>query len=194
MADYQISDTSSTTSVSAVTELLLSGNPTSGVSSIASGTPKNWYIHTQSFQGMYIRNQENNTTASSILAAPYVSFNQLDLNYTVQTTDEVMVSATYPGEKWIPHTLYINSNSASGGFGSSGTIHTSSVGYVRRAAIPGEDPSGTCTFEGNKIFDKLPGGYNPIYDTSATVGAKLYAIVGQLPLDCSSFLTSLVKV
>ena len=192
MADFQIS--TSNPAVSAMTELALSGNPTSALSATASGTPQNWYIHTQFFHGMYVRNAEYNTTTSSTQQAPHVSFNQIDLNYTVQTNDEVMVSATYPGEKFIPQTLYVNSDSTTGGFGNSGVIQTSSVGYIRRAAVPGEDPSGACTFEGNKILDKLPGAYQPAYDTSTTIAARLYSLAGQLPLDCSSFLTSLVKV
>jgi len=190
MADYQIT----TSLVSGTTEIALSGNPTSALSATTSGTPQNWYIHTQFFHGMYVRNCEYNTTTSSTMQAPHVSFNQIDLNYTVQTNDEVITSATYPGEKWIPQLLYITSDSTTGGFGTSGTISTSAVGYIRRAAILGEDPSGVCVFEGNKILDKLPGAYQPAYDTSTTIAARLYSLAGQLPLDCSSFLASLVKV
>jgi len=198
MVNYPISDTDGDSiNPHAITLNATSGLETSGAT--LSAITDDWWIHTQSVDAMYLRKAEYNTTTSSPFTAPSIEYNYLDVNYTVQTNQEVMLSSTFKGEHWSNHTLELISEGSNGGFGTSGAIDTSTVGYIRRRVRRNSggqiiDPTGVCTYQGNCAIDKMPGSYNPYFDTSGDVNANIYHMIGKLPLTCSGFMTSLVKL
>lgn len=176
------------------------GNDTLQLSTSGVDT-QDWLVHIQTVEMMYLRNNKYNTDTSSSLAAPVSEFNYLDVNYTVQTTDEIYYDATFSGELYQPQTLELISTEASaGGFGVCGVINTSEVGYIRRlvrkdAAGNILDTTGTCSQTGNLILDKAPGAYGPNnFDTSSQVNSNLSYVLGEMAGQCPSFKASLVDL
>ena len=164
-----------------------------------SGTTQDWATHQQLVSIMYVRNQVLNSNVSSTLNAPQVSYNYVDAQATVTTTDQIWQNATFSGEAWIPQKMNLVSNGASGGLGQSGTFYTSLQGYIRKAATTDAagnflDPTGTCTQVANYSIDRQPGAYNNLFDTSASVNAKLAQLTDQLTDHCSNFNPGLVDL
>ena len=178
-----------------------SGIVSVGTSSIpsTSGTTQDWATHTQMVSIMYVRNQIFNTNVSSTISSPAVSYNYIDAQATVTTVDQIWENTTFSGESFIPQKMNLVSNGASGGLGQSGTFYTSLEGYIRKAATTDAagnflDPTGTCTKVANFKIDKQPGAYNNLFDTSASVNAKLAQLTDQLTDHCSNFNPGLVDL
>lgn len=168
--------------------------------STTSSITQDWWVHIQTIEIMYNRNNKYDLTTSSPTNVPVVTFNYLDAAYTVQTTDEIWRGATFSGELWEPQTLELITQGASaGGFGTQGVVNTSTVGYIRRkvrtdAAGNVLDPTGICTNRGNIALDKAPGAYTVGYDTSSQVNGQLQYAVGQVAIHCPSFKATLVNL
>ena len=176
-----------------------SGGGTSGV--------QDWYVHIQTVDLMYMRNNQYNATASSTISAPAVESNYLDVRYNVQTIDEIYYGAFFSGatssdggDLYKPQTLeLITTVGTSGGFGIKGVVNTSTVGYIRRKARKDAagnilDPTGICTQSGNVIIDQMPGAYENTYDTSAQVNSNILQVMGVMATECPTFKASLVDL
>ena len=165
-----------------------------------SGT-KWWLVHHQSFYGMYERrNIFDSQVSSNTVAAPAVVYNLLDASIKVTTTDE-LVYADFSGGNFNQYQdLVLVNNSTMGGFGSSGTITTSSIGIMRRPAIlVGGQPaeaSGTCTNTFNYQSDKVPGPYDlgGAYDTSSDSQPIVFDLIKTCKDNCKTFETFLVNI
>lgn len=175
----------------------IEGLTTSG--SDASGT-QDWWVHIQTVDIMYLRNNKYDSTTSSTVAAPNALFNYLDVHYQVQTVDEVWENATFSGEAYQPQTLELVTNSASaGGFGVCGVVNTVVAGMIRRPARKDAagvilDTTGVCTQEGNFALDNMPGAYDIGFDTSGQVNSNLQIGMGKLTSLCPSFKSTLVDL
>jgi hypothetical protein len=176
-----------------IDNLVASGSDSSAVT-------QDWYVHIQTVDLMYLRNNQYDSATSSTVATPNALSNYLDVHYTVQTTDEVWENATFSGELWEPQTLeLVTSYGTSGGFGVCGVVNTSSVGYIRRAVRKNAagvilDPTGVCTQSGNLILDNMPGAYDYTFDTSAQVNSNLQHVMGRVHGACPNFIATLVDL
>ena len=176
-----------------------SGGGTSGV--------QDWYVHIQTVDLMYMRNNQYNATTSSTIDAPAVESNYLDVRYNVQTIDEVYYGAFFSGatssdggDLYKLQTLeLITTVGTSGGFGIKGVVNTSTAGYIRRAVRKDAagnilDTTGTCTQSGNVIIDQMPGEYDQNFDTSAQVNSNIMQVMGVVATECPTFKASLVDL
>jgi len=156
-----------------------------------------WFTHTQVINGMYKRIfifDGNPTLGAGGVASgcPSISFNYLDLNYTVQVAHE-KETASYCSGQYLPQQLKVYSDSTTGGLGLSGTFTTSAVGYTRRKWVSGVDVEGICTQNANYSLARLPGVYNLDFDTSATIGSHVADLLMDCEQRCPTFIPSLVK-
>jgi len=152
--------------------------------------------HTQVFNGIYQRvyvydNNPSVGTGGVVSGCPAVSYSYLDLNYTVQV-QETKTRASYCSGLYQPQQLKVFSDSTTGGLGQSGTITTSAVGYLRRNWVTGTDTEDKCSTTSNMVIGKLPGEYNPTYDSSATIGSHIADFLLTCKDNCSRFETNLV--
>jgi hypothetical protein len=178
-------------------------NPNIGYSVQASATG-NWYVHLQTVDLMYVRRNVNDSTTSSVLTTPTATSNYLDVQATVQTQDEVYYNVAFSsigasGEAFQSQVLQLQSNHASGGFGLTGVVSTSSMGIIRRKAREDSrgnllDPTGICTENVSLVLDQMPGAYDQSFDTSATVNGVLAQAMGQLSEPCPTFKATLVDL
>ena len=164
-----------------------------------SGVTQDWYSHTQTTDAQCIRVNNQDYAASTPFSSPTVVENMLQINYTVQTTDEIIYNSNFSGDVISLQKLELVSNTSAGGFGTQATINTSAAGLIRRAARKDEngnilDPSGICVKSGTMYLDHVPGAYDASYDTSNGVNGILGMFVGRLPLDCETFSPTLVDL
>ena len=180
-------------------------NPNVGMSVQASATG-DWYVHLQTVDILYFRRNQYNSDTSSTLSAPAVTSNWLDMNATVQTQDEIYYNVAFSsvgtssGDLFQSQVLQLQGPSGiSGGFGGSGVVSTSAMGIIRRLARKDAagtilDPTGICTQNVSMVMDRMPGAYDPIFDTSSTVNGILAQAMGQLGPRCPTFLATLVDL
>lgn len=179
-------------------------NPNVGYSTQASAVG-DWYVHLQTVDMMYIRRNVNDSATSSVITTPTATSNYLDVQATVQTQDEIYHNVAFSsigasgGAVFQPHVLQLQSSNASGGFGESGVVSTSSMGIIRRlvrADARGTvlDPTGICTENVSLVLDQMPGAYNASFDTSATVNGILAQAMGQVSESCPTFKATLVDL
>ena len=88
--------------------------------------------------------------------------------------------------------LQLFSDSSTGGLGLSGTFTTSAVGYTRRKWVLNTDKESNCQQTSNVVVGKLPGAYNPTYDTSATIGSHVAQVLMACETQCPTFNQNLV--
>ena len=155
-----------------------------------------WHVHTQVINAMYTRKWVYDTNPvpgvdGAVSGAPSVSYNYIDINYTVQVTEEKEL-ASYCSGLYQPQQLVLYSDSDTGGLGLSGTITTSAVGYSRRKWIAGDDSEYNCQQTTNAMVGKQPGSYNPTFDTSANIGSHVADLLMRCGTVCPRFDQSLV--
>ena len=155
-----------------------------------------WHTHTQVLNAMYKRVYVYDTnptpsTAGIFSGAPAVSYSYLDINYTLQVVEE-KESASYCSGLYQPQQLVMYSDSSSGGFGQSGTITTSAVGYARRKWVKATDVESNCQQNQNSVLARLPGQYNRTFDTSANTGSHFADLLMQCESTCNTFNQNLV--
>jgi len=172
----------------------------------ASGT-QDWYVHVQTVDIMYQRNNQYDSSVSNTFTGPTITSNWMDINYTVQTQDEIYYDTQFSsttsgigGELFEPHVLQLITNTGvSGGFGTNGVVNTSSMGIIRRPARKDAagtilDPTGICTQNGSLVVDQMPGSFDITYDTSDSTGSILGQVAGQLSQVCPTFKSTLVRL
>jgi len=154
-----------------------------------------WHIHTQVINGMFKRvfvYDTTPTTSNGVLSgSPDVLYSYVDVNYSVQVTEEKEI-ASYCSGLYQKQALTLFSDSATGGLGLSGTITTSATGYTRRKWILNTDAESNCQQTSNVIIGKLPGTYNATYDTSATIGSHIAQVLMACETSCQTFNQNLV--
>jgi hypothetical protein len=155
-----------------------------------------WHIHTQVINGMYKRVFVYDTspvpsTAGVVSGAPALSYSYVDCNYTVQVAEE-LEAASYCSGLYQSQGLTFMSDSAVGGLGLSGTFTTSAVGYARRKWQVGVDSQSTCNQTSNCSLAKVPGNYDPTYDTAATIGSHIAQLLMHCEQSCPTFSQNLV--
>ena len=168
---------------------------------------QDWWVHTQTVNIMYVRNNQYDGATSSINSAPRITSNWMDMNCTVQTQDEIYSGVAFSstlassiGNLFQPHVLQLQSlTAASGGFGQEGVVSTSAMGIIRRevrldAVGNVMDPIGICTQGVNLVMNQMPGSYNASYDTSSSVNGILAQAMGQVSEACPSFKATLVEL
>ena len=164
-----------------------------------SGT-KWWIVHHQTVYAMYERqNFYNRSVSSNTLVTPIVAYNMLEFNIKVNTTTELVYVDFSAGSFNQYQDLVLTNNGVSGGFGSSGTLTTSGIGIMRRPAtlVAGEpiETGGSCSKLFNYSCDQTPGPYSmDVYDTSADVQPKIFALLKEAKDRCPSFETFLVNI
>ena len=155
-----------------------------------------WHTHTQVLNAMYKRVYVYDSvptpgTGGVVSGAPAVSYNYLDVNYTVQVVEE-KETASYCSGLYQPQQLDLYSDSSNGGLGQSGTFTTSAVGYTRRKWVKATDEESNCQITTNGIVGRLPGSYNPTFDTSANVATHIADFLMQAETVCPKFNQNLV--
>ena len=155
-----------------------------------------WHTHTQVINGMFKRVWVYDTTPTlsvqgTASSCPSVGYNYIDCNYTVQVAEE-LEKASYCSGLYTTQGIQFFSDSVSGGFGVSGTFTTSAVGYTRRKWLVGTDEETLCNKTANCVIGKLPGEYNPTFDTSATIGSHVAQILMHCEQSCPTFNQNLV--
>jgi hypothetical protein len=156
-----------------------------------------WFTHTQVINGMYVRRfvyDQNPTVGAGgvVSGAPSVSYNYLDINYTVQVAHEKEIASYCSGAAQAQQ-LKIYGDGAEGGFGQSGTFTTSAVGYLRRKWNANTDTEQLCNQSSNAVINKLPGAYDPVLDTSATTGGAVADLLMNAEGVCTIFNQNLVE-
>ena len=155
-----------------------------------------WHTHTQVVNGMYKRVFVFDTSPvpakhGVVSGAPAISYSYIDCNYTVQVAEE-KERASYCSGNYQPQGLIFMSDSAAGGLGLSGAFTTSAVGYARRKWVVGTDIESTCNQTGNCSIGKIPGAYNPTFDTAATAGSHIAQLLMHCEQSCPTFNQNLV--
>jgi len=155
-----------------------------------------WHVHTQVLNGMWKRvfvydSQPVPSNQGVVSGAPLVAYSFLDVNYTVQVTEE-KESASYCSGLYQPQQLIYFSDSTTGGMGLSGIFTTSAIGYTRRKWVKATDTAYNCQQTTNTTLAKLPGQYNPTFDTSGTTGSHIANLLMNCESACSRFSQSLV--
>jgi len=155
-----------------------------------------WHTHNQVINGMYKRvfvydTQPVPSTGGVVSGAPEVSYSYIDCNYSIQVAEE-KEKASYCSGLYQTQGLSIFSDSTTGGLGLSGTFTTSAVGYARRKWVVGTDKESLCNKSSNSTLGKLPGEYNPTYDTSANIGSHIAELLMNCEQQCATFNQNLV--
>ena len=154
-----------------------------------------WHIHTQVVNGMWTRvfvYGDTPTPSNGVLSgSPQVLYSYVDCNYSVQVTEE-KERASYCSGLYSKQGLQFMSDSTVGGLGISGTFTTSAVGYTRRKWILNTDVESTCNKTSNVTIGKVPGAYEPTFDTSATIGSHIAQILMACETNCPTFNQNLV--
>jgi|15BtaG_2_1085339.scaffolds.fasta_scaffold00256_11 hypothetical protein len=154
-----------------------------------------WHVSTQVLNGMWKRvfvYDTSPTHSKGVLSgSPEILYSYLDVNYSVQVTEE-KEKASYCSGLYSKQGLSLFSDSTTGGLGLSGTLTTSSVGYTRRKWVLNEDTETHCQQTGNVVVGKIPGAYDPTYDTAATMGSHVAQILMACENSCPTFRQSLV--
>lgn len=156
-----------------------------------------WHTHTQVVNGMYQRKYVYDQMPTPgvggvVSGAPSVSYNYIDINFSVQVAHE-KEHASYCSGNAQPQELKIYGDGALGGFGQSGTFTTSAVGYMRRKWNINNDTEALCSQTGNLVIGKLPGSYESALDTSATTGSTVAELLMGCEGACSIFNQNLVE-
>jgi hypothetical protein len=156
-----------------------------------------WHTHVQVLNGMYQRKWVYESaptlgTANTASAAPIISYNYVDINYTVQVIEDKEY-ASYCSGLYQPQQLAVYSDSTVGGLGLSGTFTTSAVGYERRAWEEATDTEYNCQQTTNGLLGKQPGAYNSNYDTSASLASHIADLLNQAHTQCDRFNPNLVE-
>ena len=154
-----------------------------------------WHTHTQVGNGMWKRVFVYDTapTLSNGIASgcPQVLYSYVDVNFSVQVVEE-LEKASYCSGLYQRQGLQLFSDSAVGGLGLSGTFTTSAIGYTRRKWVINSDTESNCQQTSNVVIGKLPGEYNPTYDTSATIGSHIAQVLMACETQCPTFNQNLV--
>jgi hypothetical protein len=153
-----------------------------------------WHTHVQVLNGMYQRKwvYESMPQGNPPSGAPAVSYNYVDINYTVQVVEDKEF-ASYCSGLYQPQQLAVYSDSTVGGLGLSGTFTTSAVGYERRAWQDATDTEYNCQQTTNGIIAKQPGSYNSNFDTSATLASHVADLLNQAHTQCDRFNPNIVE-
>jgi len=156
-----------------------------------------WFTHTQVINAMYKRvfvydSVPTPAAGGVVSGAPAVAYSYIDCNYTIQVAEE-KEKASYCSGLFQPQKLGFFSDSTVGGLGTSGTVTTSAVGYMRRKWVVGTDAESLCNRSNNCVIAKLPGEYNPTYDTSATMGSHVAQLLMHCEQACPPFNQNLVE-
>lgn len=174
-----------------------SGSGGFNVSGDASGVAK-YHAHTQTLGGMWVRKwvYDNQPTGSPASGCPVVLYTYLDVNVQENVTEE-FVSQLFvtSGIAQNLHGISYYSNSASGGWGTSGYFWTTGVGYIRKPA-EATDTEDTCVQSFNVIAGKQPGAYQESIDTSGNWKGQflLDVIQNGAKVYCPRFNTGLVDL
>ena len=154
-----------------------------------------WHVHNQVINGMYQRvfvYDNAPSMANGVLSgAPRVLYSYIDCNFSVQVTEEKEL-ASYCSGLYQKQGITLMSDSTVGGLGLSGVITTSATGYARRKWILNTDVESNCQQTANVVVGKIPGPYNPTYDTSATVGSHIAQLLMACETQCTTFSQNLV--
>lgn len=126
----------------------------------------NWRIHIQNVEVMYKRVTQYKTIDGS------VDFNYLDVNYTMEVSQEHLYWNASAGDNLTRQTLDLMSDSSIGALGASGVIRTQTAGSTRRAVRSGDVESRT-RINGNCIVGRQPGAYNVAFDTSGNTNSTV---------------------
>tara|TARA_R110000796_G_C14340663_1_gene410333 strand:- start:63 stop:641 length:579 start_codon:yes stop_codon:yes gene_type:complete len=153
-----------------------------------------WHTHVQVLNGMYQRKwvYESMPQGSPPSGPPAVSYNYVDINFTVQVIEDKEY-ASYCSGLYQPQQLAVYSDSTLGGLGISGTFTTSAVGYERRAWLDATDTEYNCQQTTNGIIAKQPGSYNTNFDTSASIASHVADLLNQAHTQCDRFNPNIVE-
>tara|TARA_R110000796_G_scaffold19028_1_gene57248 strand:- start:18 stop:596 length:579 start_codon:yes stop_codon:yes gene_type:complete len=153
-----------------------------------------WHTHVQVLNGMYERKwvYEGMPQGTPASGPPSISYNYIDINYTVQVIEDKEF-ASYCSGLYQPQQLAVYSDSTQGGLGVSGTFTTSAVGYNRRTWVDATDTEYNCQSTTNGIIGRQPGPYNHSFDTSASLGSHIADILNQAHSTCDRFNPNLVE-
>jgi hypothetical protein len=155
-----------------------------------------WHTHTQVINGMYKRVFVYDTVpvpaaGGVVSGCPAISYSYIDCNYTVQVAEE-KERASYCSGNYQAQGLTFFSDSTGGGLGLSGTFTTSAIGYARRKWVVGTDIESICNQTSNCSLGKIPGVYNPTFDTAATIGSHIAQLLMHCEQSCPTFNQNLV--
>jgi len=156
-----------------------------------------YHVHMQMCNGSWQRRWVFHPPEFGSSACGSVAYSYIEVYLNVATEDytkEYPLSAgTYLQQQEITYT----SNSASGGFGTSGTFSTPVAGFIRRlpSTLSANDPSGVSLKEKTLVVAKQVGAYDASLDTSATFAGNFYQDV-LLPAsrECVTFKPDLVNL
>jgi hypothetical protein len=155
--------------------------------STSANTTTNWRIHVQNVEIMYERVTQYKTLDGT------VDFNYLDVNYTVDVTQEHMYWNAASGDTLERHTLALISDNASGALGGSGVIRTTTAGMTRREVRTGDVESNN-RIVGNIVVGKQPGAYDVTYDTSANTNSTILDMIMGFKPSIPTFEVNLVEL
>ena len=141
----------------------------SGSTEDTSGITGDWRVHIQNIEIMYRRKTQYKPEDGT------EDFNYIEANYTIEASREHLYITASAGDFFKPHVLEMQSDSATGGVGLSGTIRTQAMGYFRRSVKLGDLESQTRATAAINAC-RLPGAYNASFDTSTTVNGTIFDI------------------
>jgi len=161
------------------------GFSTSG--STSANTTTNWRIHIQNCEIMYKRVTQYKTLDGA------VDFNYLDVNYTMEVSQEHLYWNASAGDVLQRQTLDLISDNASGALGLSGVIRTQIAGMTRRAVRTGDTETND-RIVGNIIVGRQPGAYDVAFDTSANTNSTVLDMLISAKASVPTFEINLVNI
>jgi len=158
-----------------------------------------FFNHSQTLQGIWKRkwvyDTQPSVSNSQLSGCPQVLFTYCDVNVTENVTQKFESASFSGGTFQQSHNITYWSDSASGGWGTSGAFWTSKVGTLRRGAQAGDEES-TENLSFNVIAAKQPGPYNASVDTSGAFSAQFFSdvILAGAAAESTKFIPGIVNV
>ena len=169
--------------------------------SAVSGTPQDWLVHKQDFNGMYQRNNVWRDCDSRIGQTPTVSYNYVDARINVSVDRRILYNTTFSACNITVQKINwaasggcstTGQSTTASGWGENGKITTSGTGLILRPARKDAagnilDVTGYCSESFNIEINNSPGFYicSAGYDTKSDVISDL----GRIANECNNYCT-----
>ena len=156
-----------------------------------------WHNHMQTFQGFWKRvwvyDQSPISVSGVVSGGPLLSYSYIDIH-----VEEIVVE-NFEKDTWTSGTQFsqqvsMQSDSASGGWGTEGSFYTTRPGSIRKIFVTG-DTEDTCETSWNTRSGYQVGEYDATLDTSGNLPGEFFdAVVLKAAIKCDRFKPSLLDM
>lgn len=174
---------------------LVTGSATRGLQASAGSTSglQKYHEHTQLLGGTWRRRWVFNEPDPGVSSCPTVAYSYCEV-FIDESVVQKFINADFSGTFQQMQDIDYWSDSASGGWGTSGTFYTTKAGIIRKAFATG-DAEDTCVKSFTTTAATQMGPYEPSFDTSANFNAQFFNdILTEAVSKCPKFKINLVQI